>query len=380
MNLPITSLRARSVLGVFALGCCALCQISQAVSPPPDGGYPGGNTAEGTSALLSRTSGGYNTAVGLFSLLSLTDGNFNTGVGAGTLLSNTADLNTATGAGALLSNVTGSDNTANGAFALFSNTTGSYNTATGVNALSSNTEGLNNNAFGWGALTNNVSGNGNTAVGYQAAINANGSNNTALGAGAGLSWGVAGENVCIGQGVTGSFFDGAITRIRNIGTFALGGATNVVIASIGGIGDGELGYNAFSRRYYEDIQPVDKASETLFALKPVSFRGKNNIAAANVKLYGLIAEDVATVDPDLVVYNSEGQPETLRLESINAMLLNEFLKEHLKVQQQEDRIVKLEGTVGALTAQLREQAAQIQKVRAQTELSRPSARTVLNDR
>jgi hypothetical protein len=101
--------------------------MAEAVSPPPDGGYPGGNTAEGYSALLSLTTGVYNTANGIYSLLSLTDGNFCTGVGAGTLLANTADENTATGAGALLSNLAGTGNTADGAFALFSNTGGLAN-------------------------------------------------------------------------------------------------------------------------------------------------------------------------------------------------------------------------------------------------------------
>jgi hypothetical protein len=111
-----------TLLIIISLTCFAFLPKSHAVSPPPDGGYAGGNTAEGQSALLSRTTGIYNTAVGIYSLLSLTDGNFNTAVGAGTLLVNTANQNTATGAGALLNTVTGSDNTADGAFALFNNT------------------------------------------------------------------------------------------------------------------------------------------------------------------------------------------------------------------------------------------------------------------
>jgi Chaperone of endosialidase len=249
-----------------------------------------------------------------------------------------------------------------------------------VRALEDNTVGASNIAVGEQALANNVDDNGNVGVGYQALQNATSSNNTALGTGAGSSVQQAGGNVCIGQGVVGDFFDSNKTRIRNIGTFALGGATNVVIASIGGIGDGELGYNASSRRYYEDIQPVDKASETLFALRPVSFRAKNNVGAANVKLYGLIAEDVAALDPDLVVYNSEGQPETLRLDSINAMLLNEFLKEHRRNEEQGTTIARQQDEINALKAELKAQAAQIQKVSAQIELSRLSARTVLNDR
>jgi hypothetical protein len=124
-------------------------------------------------------------------------------------------------------------------------------------------------------------------------------------------------------------------------------------------------------RYKEDIKPVDKASETLFALKPVSFRAKGNMGAGNVKLYGLIAEDVATVDPDLVVYNPEGQPETVRFDSINAMLLNEFHKEHRKNEEQEATIARLEKQLETVTATL-------QKVGAQLEVSKLAPQTVLD--
>jgi hypothetical protein len=153
---------------------------------------------------------------------------------------------------------------------------------------------------------------------------------------------------------------------------AIGGGTNVVIADTGGIGDRILGYVASSRRYKEDIKRVDKASEALFALKPVSFRAKNNMAAANVKLYGLIAEDVAAVDPDLVAYNPEGQPETLRFDSINAMLLNEFLKEHRKNEEQQATIAQLRQEIAIL-------ATGLQKVSAQLELSKAAPQTVLNN-
>ena len=145
--------------------CFALLPAAQAVSPAPDGGYPGQNTAEGQNALLSLTTGGFNTANGWLSLRAVTTGSFNTGLGAGTLALNTADKNTATGAGALLSNSGGSDNTANGAFALFSNTTGYLNTATGFEALLSNTTGGNNTAIGWRALSSNTTGGDNIALG-----------------------------------------------------------------------------------------------------------------------------------------------------------------------------------------------------------------------
>jgi hypothetical protein len=192
----------------------------QAISPPPDGGYPGGNTAEGYLSLGSLTTGAYNTGVGVYSLLSLTDGRFNTGVGAATLLANTADENTATGAGTLFSNSTGFNNTANGTFALFSNTTGSFNTASGDRAL-------------------------------------------------------------------------------------------------------------------------------------------------------LIAEEVEKVNPDLVDRNNKGEAESVRYDMVNAMLLNEFLKEHKKVKKLEATVVQQQKEIGALTVGL-------QKVSAQIKVSKPAPQLVAN--
>jgi len=139
-----------------------------ALTPAPDGGYPGGNTAEGQNALLSLATGMYNTAVGFLSLQSDTTGNFNTAIGAGALLSNTAAFNTAAGSGALLSNTTGFRNTGDGAFALFNNTDGAINSAFGAYALFSNTEGTQNTAIGVQALYTNTTGQDNTAAGYQA--------------------------------------------------------------------------------------------------------------------------------------------------------------------------------------------------------------------
>jgi hypothetical protein len=371
---------------VIAFACFALLPNAYAVIPAPDGGYPGFNTAEGQNALFSLTSGVANTAIGGYSLFSDTAANSNTGVGAATLVFNTGDSNTAVGAAALLLN-TASGSTAVGASALQSNSTGPGNTAVGYSALLANTTNGGSTATGYQALAASE-GPGNTAVGYQALTNVTtGSNNTALGASAGSGNATGSGNVYIGAGVFG-FNENNTTRIRNIGSTPFVGATNVVISDIGGNGDGHLGYSASSRRYKEDIKPVDKASEALFALKPVSYRAKGNANATNVKLYGLIAEDVATVDPDLVVFKSEGQPETLRFDSINAMLLNEFLKEHKKVETQQASIAKLKATVVQqqrqfeataaqhrkeihnITTQLKEQTIQIQKVSAQLELSR----------
>ena len=360
---------------LLALGLLALASRTQAVVPAPDGGYPGGNTAEGTNALLSRTTGLYNTAIGVSSLLSITDGNFCTAVGAGALLGNTAGQNTATGAGALLSNTTGDSNTANGAFTLFSNTIGLGNTATGFDALFSNTEGAGNTATGYqalysntagvantangtlalhantigefntasgdGALLNNTEGFGNTANGGSAlSSNSTGNNNTALGHNAGFNITGTG-NVCIGEGVLGVAGEFNTTWIRNIhntvqpvvGT----DPDNVTVNSAGRLGRGDVS----SRRYKHDIKPMDNASEAILALKPVTFRYNKEYDATQTLAYGLIAEDVAQVYPDLVGRNREGQPESVRYEQINAMLLNEFLKEHRKMEDQQNKLMPL---------------------------------------
>jgi trimeric autotransporter adhesin len=353
---------------VIAFACFALLQKVQAVVPPPDGSYPNFTTAEGQSALLRLTTGAGNTAVGALSLEFVTTGSLNTALGAGTLVLNNADSNTAVGATALLLN-TASGSTAVGASALQSNSTGPGNTAVGYHTLLANTTNGGSTATGYEALAN-CTGFGNTAVGYQALRTVTtGSNNTALGASAGIQIETESGNVCIGAGgVSTSLGENNITRIRNIGTTPIGAGINVVISNTGGLGDGALGYPSSSRRYKEEIKPVDKASEKLFALQPVSFRTKVNTGAANVKLYGLIAEDVATVDRDLVVFNAEGQPETLRFDSISAMLLNEFLKEHRKVQEQDATIAQLKQGMQLLTAQLKGQAAQIQKVSDRLEL------------
>jgi len=380
----------------------AASEKSQAVLPPPDGGYPGFNTAEGQNALFSLTAGAANTAVGWYSLSTNAEGSFNTATGAGALLFNiadqntafgaaallfntTADHNTAVGAAALLNNTIGVDNTAIGASALSSNNTGPYNTAIGNRALFSNISGDNNTAVGWSALFSNTTGVVNTAIGESALFNnITGSNNTAIGDFAGFNLTGSG-NICIGAGVSGVAGENSITRIRNIGSTPVVGGINVVVTATGGLGDQVLGYASSSRRYKEAIEPMGESSETLFALKPVAFRAKAKTDAADVKYYGLIAEDVATVDPDLVVYNPGGKPETLRFDSINAMLLNEFLKEHRRVQdlyaadtQRKKEIAEQREQIRTLTAQLNEQVAEIQKLSAAIQASKPAPQMALN--
>jgi hypothetical protein len=391
----------------LALGFSALCSAPNAfgVVPAPDGGYPGGNTAEGQNALLSLSTGTYNTGVGAFSLLSLTDGQFCTGIGAGTLFSNTGSSNTATGAGALLSNTSGVDNTADGAFALFSNTTAGANTAHGAFALFHNTEGTSNTADGASALlsntiasfntaagdealANNTEGAGNTAIGYFALHNnITGGGNIAIGVGAGTNITGGDNNIYIGNvGLAG---DSSTTRIgiakttqrtfidgiRGV-TTGINDAVNVVIDSAG-----QLGTVSSSRRFKTDIKPMDNASGTILALKPVTFHYKSQ--KDDKPQFGLIAEEVAEVNPDLVVRDESGEIYTVRYDAVNAMLLNEFLKEHKKVEDQQETIVELSSMVAqqhkgmeVLTAQLKEQATQIQKVSAQIEARAPGPQVV----
>jgi hypothetical protein len=365
---------------------CSLLVSAQAVSPPPDGGYPGGNTAEGQNALLSLSTGTYNTAVGLFSLRSNSMGNFNTGIGAGTLLANTADQNTATGAGALLSNTTGAFNTANGAFALFSNTTGAFNTATGPFALLNNTTGVENTANGYRALSGNATGVGNTAYGSQALVQSTGNNNVALGVHAGFNISTGSNNIHIGN--VGAGNESGTVRIGD------NNQTKAFIAGINGVNQGsptavfintltgQLGTTppASSRRYKEEIKPMDTASEAVLALKPVRFHYKSD--DTKTPQFGLIAEEVADVNPDLVMRDKEGKPYTVRYEQINAMLLNEFLKEHRKVQEQEATIAQLNkdfrATVAQLATRLDEQALQIQKMNTQLEADKHAPQVVNN--
>ena len=362
---PVSQLKkATPTFLALALVCFALAPLAQAVSPPPDGGYAGGNTAEGQSALLSLTTGTYNTAVGFLSLSANTTNTFNTAVGAGALFASTGEGNTATGAGALVSNTTGSTNTADGAFALLSNTTGSDNTAIGRRALVSNT-GSGNTAVGRDALFNTTTGNDNVAFGRGAGANqTTGSSNIFIGdiGGAGISNVIAIGNSPVSGTSYDKFYAGAVYGITTDSTTTL----PVIIDNFG-----QLGTAPSAARFKKEIKPMDKMSEAILALKPVSFQYKSD--TKGTPQFGLIAEEVAKVDPDLVVRNRKGEIYSVRYDAVNAMLLNEFLKEHRKNEEQQKQIE-------ALRAELKEQAAQIQKVSAELEVNKPAAQTVLNDR
>ena len=385
------------IAGVLA--CFGLLSKAEAVVPAPDGGYPGFNTAEGQNALFSLTTGVANTAIGWYSLWSNTDGSYNTGVGAGTLLFNIGDqttgdgtqntaigaaallfnttglANTATGVTALLNNIEGNGNTANGWGALSNNNgnppDGSANTAVGAGALFSNTTGDSNTAIGLNALVNNTTGSGNTAVGVRALDhNTSGSLNIALGVNAGHDVVAAQNVICIGLNVFGADV-GDSCYIGNIF-----GETSASGAAVYVNSNHRLGTLTSSSRFKDDIKPMERVSEALFALKPVTFHYKKEIDPAGMQQFGLVAEQVEKVNPDLVVRDKEGKPYSVRYEQVNAMLLNEFLKEHRTVQEQKATIAELKSTVEkqeATNAQQQKQiealAAGLQKMSAQMEMN-----------
>src|ERR1700719_3245384 len=335
------------LLIALALACFALWPAPNAfgVSPPPDGGYAGGSTAEGTNALFSLTGGIWNTALGYQTLFHATTGNQNTATGFQALFTNTTgNFNTATGFRALFSNTTGNDNTANGFEALAFNTTGNDNMANGFQALFSNTTGGDNTADGLGALHTNTTGSNNIAVGLQAGFNlATGNGNIDIG-----NPGVADESgtIRIGSGgQTGAFIAG----IRDV-TTGNADAIPVLIDSAG-----QLGTMSSSRRFKKEIKPMEQTSQAILGLQPVTFQYKSD--SKGTPQFGLIAEEVAKVDPDLVVRDAEGEIYTVRYEAVNAMLLNEFLKEHRKVQEQEHKVQQQEASI----TQLRSTVAQQQK-------------------
>ena len=288
------------------------------------------------AAALALNNGSSNTAVGVAALLLNSTGSNNTAVGTGTLVNNTTDRNTAVGASALNADNTGTDNCAVGFQALTLDTTGGANTAVGR-----------------GALDQNVTGNFNTAIGKDAGGLATGSGNVYIGH---LIAGVAGEN--------------NHTYIRNIkDTSVNGGGADIVTIDLT---TGLLGHASSSRRYKEDIRPMDNTSEVIYQLQPVTFRYKKEIDRTQSPAFGLIAEEVAKVNPNLIACNSQGQPESVHYEMVNAMLLNEFLKEHQTVQELKATVVQQRKEMEVLTAQ-------IQKVSAQIQVNKPAPKLTAND-
>jgi hypothetical protein len=319
------------------------------------------NTANGVSAMVLNTTGLRNTAIGTNALFFNNSGSFNTAIGNDALYSNTTGgSNSAIGDDALYSNTTGDANSANGFFALYSNTTGRANSANGFFALFSNTTGHNNTADGFHTLRHNTTGSFNIAVGNSAGDNLTiGSNNIDIG-----NVGVAGESGTVRIGTAGT----------HTATFIAGisGATVINGVQVMVNPNGKLGTMPSSARFKEVIKPMDKASEAILALKPVTFRYKKEIDPKAPLQFGLVAEEVEKVNPDLVAHDDQGKVYTVRYEAVNAMLLNEFLKEHRTVQEQQKEIE-------ALKAELKEQRALIRKVSDKVEFNKPVPQMVVNN-
>jgi Chaperone of endosialidase len=443
MNHLIRRKTTPPLLITIALFCLGLLPKAQAT---PETALPNFNTADGQNALASVTTGAANTAVGWFSLFSNTDGSFNTAVGAGTLLFNVGDQttgagveNTATGTAALLFNTTGAFNTAVGATALSNNTEGFFNTAIGRRALFSNTDGIFNTANGAGALERNTAGNGNTANGVSALFsntigngntatglsalernttgagntangdrvlfsNTTGDGNTAIG-GEALENNTTGDfNIALGFNSGGNLTSGS--HNIHIGNVGVAGESNTIRIGQGGLqakifmaairgvttgnadainvvidSNGQLGTMSSSRRFKKEIKSMDSASEVIHRLKPVTFHYKSD--NKGTPQFGLIAEEVAEVNPALVVSDEEGKLYSVRYDQVNAMLLNEFLKEHRKVQDLEARIAqqqkRFESKLVEQERQIDALASILQKVSAQIEMSKPALQTVLNN-
>jgi hypothetical protein len=347
------------------------------------------NTANGENALFNNTRGGANTANGAFALFGNTSGNNNTATGEQALRSNTGgNDNTATGVGALFSNTTGSVNTANGVGALSGNTTGSNNTANGLQALRENTTGGANTANGVTALASNTTGSSNTANGVAAlGGNTTGSSNIALGFSAGGFLTTGSNNIDIGN--FGSTGESNTIRIGTVGTQTntfIAGIHGVTVASAVGVVidvNGHLGTVTSSERFKDEIKPMDKASEAILALKPVTFHYKKELDPDGIPQFGLVAEQVEKVNPDLVARDADGKVYTVRYEAVNAMLLNEFLKEHRTVQEQKATIAQLRQDFQSRLAEQQKQiealTAGLQKVSAQVELNKPAPQIVVNN-
>ena len=416
-------------LVVLVHACFAISPMAQAVSPAPDGGYTGNNTAEGTQALQSLTTGIQNTALGSHALYSNTAGNYNsaegfhalfmntlgdyntatgvsalvsnqngilnTAIGFEALYRNDATRNTAIGAGALHDNTAGDENTATGLSALDSNSAGGQNTANGAYALSSNTVGDRNTAIGYRALLRNTTASNNSAVGFKALFNNTGIHNTAcgdnallnnttggfniaLGSSAGANLTIGSNNIEIGHpgfaGEHGTIRIGNTAQARTFiaGVYAVneGGPAVPVYVSSGG----QLGTVASSERFKKDVSTMEKASEVILSLRPVTFHYKTD--TTGTPQFGLIAEEVAKVNPALVLPDKEGKPYTVRYDAVNAMLLNEFLKEHRNVESLKNEfqatVARQQKEIVALTAMVKEQASQIQQVTVQLAAASPS--------
>lgn len=341
------------------------------------------NTATGFQALFSDSNGNYNTADGDGALGGNTFGNNNTATGSSALSGNTnGNYNTADGANALVGNGSiynpGSYNTASGANALSRNTTGNTNTASGSSALFSNVGGTGNTASGYSALLSNIVGNYNTASGYLALNRSKGSSNIGVGFKAGSNIVAGSNNIEIGS--AGPTDESNTIRIGNNtiqkSTYIAGiSATRVTGSVVEVTSSGQLGIPVSSARYKRDIHNIGNASDDLMRLRPVMFRYKDD--PSGTLQYGLVAEEVARVYPELVIRDTGGKLMSVRYLEFTALLLNELQKQAMRTerlaqlaekkdrqiaaQQREiDALKQNDGRIGDLTDRLAALARQPQ--------------------
>jgi Chaperone of endosialidase len=296
----------------------------------------------GGSRVLAAQSDAENLAVGLLALQNFGTSEFNTAVGGYALQINTGSENTATGASALFNNTTGQGNSAFGSLVMLQNTQGSDNTAVGISALGSNTTGSDNIAIGFYPMSNNLTGSSNIAIGtFADAIPSSGNNNIQIG-----NEGTISDNGTIRIGTAGTQTSFFAAGVRGA-TTGLNDAVSVVIDS-----NGQLGTVNSSRRFKEDIADMGKASEGLLRLRPVTFRYQKPFADGSKPLqYGLIAEEVAEVYPDLVARSADGQIETVKYQVLDSMLLNELQQQQAEIQGLRELLTKVEAELAIVKAE-----------------------------
>jgi hypothetical protein len=338
-----------------------------ALGGPAESNAGADNTATGDSALQFNTTGSRNTASGSGALQLNTIGSNNTASGQEALRYNTTGSgNTAAGLAALQANTAGNYNTAAGAFALEFNTTGSNNTASGSSVLGNNTTGENNTALGGSALFTNTRGNNNTAAGVSALYAATGSNNIGIGYEAGYKLTSGGNNIDIGN--AGASADNKVIRIGTAGS-----QTKTFIAGIYGesvtgspvyvAANGQLGVVVSSERFKTNIAPVGDDTSKLEQLRPVSFHLKTDPTAA--MQYGLIAEEVERVYPELVIRDAEGQIQGVRYDELAPLLLSEVQRQRRQMAAAGEKAAAQDQTIKAQADQLVELTARVSELTRQ---------------
>jgi len=316
-----------------------------ALSSSTSGGY---NTASGRAALFSNTTGEENTASGNQALYKNTTGSENTAIGSTALNDNTTgSSNTAIGSAALVNNTTGHENSGSGAYSLLSNTSGSSNTASGAGALVQNTTGHENTASGRRALLSNVSGSGNSALGHSALDRSTGNWNIGVGHGAGGALISGNKNIYLGH--PGAASESKTMRLGSVQTktFIAGVATTPVSGTNVTINaNGQLGTLLSSARYKRDIDTMGARSEGLLKLRPVTFVYKQD--AQGVRQYGLIAEEVAAVYPELVTHTATGEVQGVRYQELIPLLLNEVQRQQQAMERQQQAAEHLQRQLAEL--------------------------------